>query len=99
MNFTRQTTIAIVAAFLLGVAFGGASLHYAYAQGMLGLTTSVKQIGGALVEMQKNIDDLQKNMGTLKQAKDQLTSLSSVGGGSIQGEGESLKKMIPGFGQ
>ena len=99
MTFTRQTTIAIVAAFLLGVGFGGASLHYAHAQGLLGLPTSIQQIGGALVEMQKSIDDLQKSMGTIKQAKDQLTSLSSLGGGTIPSEGESLKKMIPGFGQ
>jgi hypothetical protein len=95
MHFTRQVTIAIVAAFLLGFGFGGASLHYAHAQGLFGLTTSIKQIGSALVEMQKNVDDLQKNMGTIKQAKDQLTSLSPEGGQ----QGESLKKMIPGFGQ
>jgi hypothetical protein len=29
------------------------------------------QIKSALVEMQKNVDELQKNMGTIKQAKDQ----------------------------
>ena len=32
---------------------------------------SVSQIGTALIEMQKNVDALQKNMGTIKQAKDQ----------------------------
>lgn len=99
MNVTRQTTIAIVAAFLLGVGFGGASLHYAHAQGLLGLTTSIQQISGALVEMQKNFDALQKNMGTIKQAKDQLSSLSSLEGGQVPKDGESLKKMIPGLGQ
>ncbi len=57
------------------------------------------QIGSALVEMQKNVDDLQKNMGTIKQAKDQLSSLSPAGGDAIEKEGESLKQMIPGFGQ
>ncbi len=45
--------------------------------------------------MQKNVDDLQKNMGTIKQAKDQLTSLSPAGGE----EGSSLKQLIPGMGQ
>lgn len=35
---------------------------------------SSKQIGRALVEMQQNVDDLQKTMRTLKQAKEQLTA-------------------------
>jgi prefoldin subunit 5 len=65
----------------------------------MGLTPSIKQIGTALTEMQKNVDDLQKNMGTLKQAKEQLTSLSSGGGESIPKDGDSLKKLIPGMGQ
>jgi hypothetical protein len=95
----RQTTVLTIAAFLLGFASGGVSLHYAQAQGLLGLSTSVKQIGQALVEMQKNVDDLQKNMGTLKQAKEQLTSLAPGGGESLPKEGESLKKAFPGFGQ
>ena len=54
---------------------------------------SVKQIGSALVEMQKNVVDLQKNMGTLKAAKDQLAALPTEGGTDI------LKKAIPGMGQ
>ena len=95
----RQASVLTIAAFLLGFALGGVSLHYAQAQGLLGLSTSVKQIGQALVEMQKNVDDLQKNMGTLKQAKEQLTSLSSGGGESIPKDGDSLKKLIPGMGQ
>ena len=33
---------------------------------------SAKQIGSALVEMQKNVDDLQRTMKTLKQVKGQL---------------------------
>ena len=37
---------------------------------------SAKQIGRALVEMQHNVDDLQKTMKTLKQAKEQLTVVS-----------------------
>jgi hypothetical protein len=80
----------IVMAFLLGFGLGGLSLHYASAQGIFGISTSVSQLGSALVEMQKNVDDLQKNMGTVKQVKDQLTSLSPQGGG-IPG-GEQLKK-------
>jgi len=52
-----------------------------------------------LVDMQKNVDDLQKNMGTVKQVKDQLTSLSSHGGGIVGGEqlkkgSDSLKDMM-----
>jgi len=39
---------------------------------------SVKQIGGALVEMQKNLDALQESMGMLKQVKKQLTSVSGA---------------------
>ena len=54
---------------------------------------SVKQIGSALVEMQKNVDDLQKNMGTLKAVKDQLAALPAEGGAGI------LKKALPGMGQ
>jgi hypothetical protein len=95
----RQTSILTITAFLLGFAFGGVSLHYAQAQGLLGLSTSVKQIGQALVEMQKNVDDLQKNMGTIKQAKEQLTTLVPHGGESIPKDGDSLKRVFPGLGQ
>jgi hypothetical protein len=89
----------LVVTFLLGFGLGGLSLHYAHAQGLLGITASVKQIGSALVEMQKNVDELQKNMGTVKQAKDQLTTLSLDAGTGIPKEGETLKKFIPGLGQ
>ena len=51
--------------------------------------------GSALVEMQKNVDALQKNMGTIKQAKDQLSSLSPAGGDAIKKDGESFKQLIP----
>ena len=95
----RRTTVLTIVVFFLGFASGGVSLHYAQAQGILGLSGSVKQIGQALVEMQKNVDDLQKNMGTLKQAKEQLTSLTPGGGESLPKDGDSLKKAIPGFGQ
>ena len=95
----RRSTVLTIAVFFLGFASGGVSLHYAQAQGLLGLSTSVKQIGQALVEMQKNVDDMQKNMGTIKQAKEQLTSLAPGGGESLSKEGDSLKKSIPGFGQ
>ena len=95
----RRSTVLTIAVFFLGFASGGVSLHYAQAQGLLGLSTSVKQIGQALVEMQKNVDDMQKNMGTIKQAKEQLTSLAPHGGESIPKDGDSLKKAIPGFGQ
>lgn len=98
----KYTTIVTVTAFLLGFGLGGLSLHYASAQGMFGLSTSVSQLGSALVEMQKNVDDLQKNMGTVKQVKDQLTSLSPQGGGVPGGEQlkkgtDSLKDMLPKF--
>ena len=95
----RRTTVLTIAVFFLGFASGGMSLHYAQAQGLLRLSTSVKQIGQALVEMQKNVDDMQKNMGTIKQAKEQLTSLAPGGGESLPKDGDSLKKAIPGFGQ
>ena len=96
----KNTAIVTVTAFLLGFGLGGLSLHYASAQGVLGLSTSVSQLGSALVEMQKNVDDLQKNMGTVKQVKDQLTSLSPQGGGIPGGEqlkkcSGSLKDMMP----
>lgn len=52
------------------------------------------------MEMQKNIDDPQKNMGTIKQVKDQLTSLSSQGkeipgGDKLKKGSDSLKDMMP----
>jgi len=103
MKDSSRTSIMIVTAFfLLGFGLGGLSLHYASAQGILGLSTSVSQLGSALVEMQKNVDDLQKNMGTVKQVKDQLTSLSPQGGGIPGGDklkkgSDSLKDMMPKF--
>jgi hypothetical protein len=102
MKKRSYTSIMIMMAFLLGFGLGGLSLHYASAQGMFGLSTSVNQLGSALVDMQKNVDDLQKNMGTVKQVKEQLTSLSPQGGG-LPGEdklkkgSESLKDMVPKF--
>ena len=99
MIHARWAAMITIAAFLVGFAFGGVSLRYAQAQGLMGLSTSVQQIGHALVEMQKNVDDLQKNMGTVKQAKDQLTTLVPRGGESIPKDGDSLKKAFPGLGQ
>lgn len=102
MKDSSRTSITIVTAFLLGFGLGGLSLHYASAQGIFGLSTSVNQLGSALVEMQKNVDDLQKNMGTVKQVKDQLTSLSPQGGEIPGGDkskkgSDSLKDMMPKF--
>ena len=102
MKNSSRTSIVIVTAFLLGFGLGGLSLHYASAQGMFGLSTSVSQLGNALVEMQKNVDDLQKNRGTIKQVKDQLINLSPQGGGIPGGDtlkkgSDSLKDMAPKF--
>ena len=99
MTTSRSTYIFSIAAFLLGFGLGGISLHVASAQGLFGLKTSVSQIGSALVEMQKNVDELQKNMGTIKQAKDQLSSVSPTGGDTLKDKGDSLKKLVPGMGQ
>ena len=99
MTATRTTYIFSIAAFLLGFGLGGVSLHVASAQGLFGLKASVGQIGSALVDMQKNVDALQKNMGTIKQAKDQLSSLSPTGGDTLKDKGDSLKKLLPGMGQ
>jgi hypothetical protein len=57
-------------------------------QGIFGLSTSVSQLGRVLVDMQKNVDDLQENMGTVKQVKEQLSSLSP------QGEGTSGSELL-----
>jgi Zn-dependent oligopeptidase len=99
MTTTRSAYIFSIASFLLGFGLGGLSLHVASAQGILGLKTSVSQIGTALVDMQKNVDALQKNMGTIKQAKEELSSLSPSSEDAMKKEGESLKHMIPGMGQ
>ena len=102
MKDRPRTSIMIGTAFLLGFGLGGLSLHYASAQGMFGLSTSVSQIGSALVDMQMNVDELQKNMGTVKQVKDQLTNLSPQGGGIPGGDklkkgSDTLKDMVPKF--
>ena len=106
MYALRSTTVAIVTAFLLGFGIGGLCLHYAQAQGLLGLSGSVKQLGTTLADMKKNVDALQQNMATFTQVKDQLSALASPSenpllkeGQSLKQEGESLQKMIPGLGQ
>ena len=71
----------VIFVFLIGFGLGGLSLHVASAQGLFGLKDSVTQIGTSLIEMQKNVDALQKNMATIKQAKDQLSTLASPGSG------------------
>jgi hypothetical protein len=40
---------------------------------------SAKQVSGALVEMQKNVDALQESMGILKQVKKDLTAVPEAG--------------------
>ena len=51
---------------------------------------SAKQIGSALIEMQKNVDDLQKSLRTLQHMKEQLVSVSAERGGETRNNG-SLK--------
>jgi len=99
MIVARPGYIFSIAAFLLGFGLGGVSLHVASAQGLFGIKTSVTQIGSALIEMQENVDALQKNMGTIKQAKDQLSSLSPAGSDAIKGKAESLKQLVTGLSQ
>jgi hypothetical protein len=85
MTTMRSISIIAVPAFLLGFGLGGVSLHVASAQGLFGLKDSVAQIGTSLIEMQKNVDALQKNMTAIKKAKDQLSSLSLSPSGSMGG--------------
>ncbi len=89
MTTARSMSLIAIPAFLIGFGLGGLSLHVATAEGLFGIKDSVSQIGTSLVEMQKNVDALQKNMSTIKQAKDQLSSLSSTGGG-VGGAMDSL---------
>jgi hypothetical protein len=81
MTTTRSLSMISIHAFLIGFGLGGLSLHVASVQGLFGLKDSVTQIGSSLIQMQKNVDELQKNMNTIKQAKDQLSSLASPSGG------------------
>ena len=99
MTTKKSTSGLIIVSFLLGFGLGGIMLHYAHAQGLMGLTASVNQIGSALGEMQKNMDGLQKSMTTIKQAKDQLSKLPASEGDTLKKEGESLKNTIPGLGK
>ncbi|MDK2742949.1 MAG: hypothetical protein H8K03_17665 [Nitrospira sp.] len=89
MTTARSLSLFAIPAFLLGFVLGGVSLHVASAEGLFGLKDSVTQIGTSLVDMQKNVDALQKNMNTLKQTKDNLSSLS-VSGGGAKGAMDSL---------
>ena len=57
---------------------------------------SVKQIGGALVEMQKNLDALQESMGMLKQVKKQLASVAEAGSRETKNIAGSLRE-VPRF--
>ena len=53
---------------------------------------SVKEIGGALVEMQKTLDDLQNSMRTLQHMQEQLVSASADGtGGTLKKDSEPPK--------
>ena len=53
---------------------------------------SVKDIGGALVEMQKTLDDLQNSMRTLQHMQEQLVSASADGtGGTLKKDSEPPK--------
>jgi hypothetical protein len=67
------------------------------AQGVFGFSTSVSQLGSVLVDMQKNVEDLQRSMGTVKQVNEHLRSLSPQGEGTPGGDllkmGDSLKDM------
>ncbi|MBH0187957.1 MAG: hypothetical protein HP493_03640 [Nitrospira sp.] len=81
MTAMRSISVIAIPAFLLGFGLGGVSLHVASAQGLFGLKDSVAQIGTSLIEMQKNVDALQKNMTSIKQAKDQLSTLASPSSG------------------
>lgn len=89
MTTARSMSLIAIPAFLIGFGLGGLSLHVATAEGLFGIKDSVSQIGTSLVEMQKNVDALQKNMNMIKQTKDQLSSLSSTGGG-VGGAMDSL---------
>ena len=91
MTNARSISMFAIPAFLLGFVLGGVSLHVASAEGLFGIKDSVTQMGSSLVEMQKNVDDLQKNMNKIKQVKDQLSSLSSSGGG-VGGAMDLMKK-------
>lgn len=99
MRATRSAYLFSLVAFPLGFGLRGLSLHVASAQGLLGLKTAVSQIGNALVEMQKNVDNLQQNMNTIKQAKNQLSALSPAGGEPSKKMVNPSKQLIPGLGQ
>src|ERR1043165_10096794 len=45
MPYTRPTALFTIAAFLLGFGLGGASIHYASAEGFFGVTPSFNRMG------------------------------------------------------
>ncbi|MGC4097011.1 MAG: hypothetical protein QM706_07830 [Nitrospira sp.] len=89
MPITRSLYLFAMPAFLIGFGLGGLSLHLAEAEGLFGIKDSVTQIGSSLMEMQKNVDALQKNINMLKDTKDKLSSLSTTGGG-VSGAMDSI---------
>ncbi len=92
MTTARSISVFAIPAFLLGFVLGGVSLHIASAEGLFGIKDSVTQIGTSLVDMQKNVDALQKNMNTLKETKDKLSSLSPSGDGARGAMDAIMKK-------
>ncbi len=81
MPITRSLYLFTLPAFLVGFGLGGLSLHIAEAEGLFGIKESVTQIGSSLMDMQKNVDALQKNMNMLKETKEKLSTFSSPSGG------------------
>ena len=70
-----------VPAFLVGFDLGGLSFLLAWAEGRFEIEDSSFQNGTSLMEMQKNVDALQKNMNMLKETKEKLSTFSSPSGG------------------
>lgn len=81
MPITRSLYLFTLPAFLVGFGLGGLSLRIAEAEGLFGIKESVTQIGSSLMDMQKNVDALQKNMNMLKETKEKLSTFSSPSGG------------------
>ena len=75
--------VSMVAFFVAGYITGSIQTKNAIAielGGLGGTVSSLKSLGTTIVEMQENIDKLQKNVNTVKKVKDDLSSYTGATG-------------------
>ena len=75
--------VSLVGFFAAGYITGSIQTRNAIAVelgGLGGTVSSLKNLGTTIVEMQENVDKLQKNINTVKKVKDDLSSFTGATG-------------------